>query len=232
MSLPPVHTDVLSCAPRPQSVRLVRRRTARLLTARGWHRDAVGDAELTVAELAANAVRHVPGHTFAVYLTCDDVSALIEVTDRAPHRLPRMRSSTGPEDCTGRGLRLVAATAASWGVTSQPRTAEKTVWALLTCDPDGLVDVAALWARSPRRLAAAVPHHGDRPGRRHAVATPHQPRCPTARWQGTGCAVRRLALLRHRRPLAAGCTVRNGRRPAWTHAPYRRLRPTGGRLEP
>ena len=160
----------------------MRQRTARLLTARGWHREAVGDAELTVAELAANAVRHVPGHAFEVSLTCDDVSALIEVTDRAPYRLPRLHPLVGPEECSGRGLRLVSAMAVSWGVASQPATDEKTVWALLAHRPGRPVtDVVALWARSPRRRAAAVAYAGASAEGPRVTPSPHHPRCLAAR---------------------------------------------------
>lgn len=139
MSIPPTHSDVLACPPRPASVRLARRRTAHLLLTLGWHQAAVADAELTVTELTANAVRHVPEHPFTLHVTSDGEHALIEVTDRAPHRLPRLRTAHRMEDCTGRGLRLVSATAVRWGVTAQPATAEKTVWALLSHTTAGVI---------------------------------------------------------------------------------------------
>lgn len=135
MPAPSVQTDALTYTPQPGSVRLARQRVARLLTERGWRRDAVSDAALTAAELAANALRHTPEAVFRVALAYDDGCVLIEVTDRAPQRTPRLRPA--PEtSCTGRGLHLVAALAATWGVSTDSGT-EKTVWALVTGDATG-----------------------------------------------------------------------------------------------
>ncbi|MEV5934637.1 ATP-binding SpoIIE family protein phosphatase [Streptomyces sp. NPDC052079] len=92
------------------------------------------DATLLASELVTNAVVHAGTE---VRLTCgleEDTGALVvEVTDHHPSRAPR---GSEPEASAydapeyGRGLRLVAALAESWGITYRPGT--KTVWARLS----------------------------------------------------------------------------------------------------
>jgi len=90
---------------------------------------------LVVAELAANSVVHgrVPGRDFELRLTYDRTAGLVrvEVSDTHPGR-PETPASPAqdPADAGGgRGLLLVEAVAASWGV--EERTGPgKTVWAL------------------------------------------------------------------------------------------------------
>ena len=81
-------------------------------------------AELLVSELATNAVRHV-GSDFAVSIQAAGGRIRIEVSDRGGGT-PVMRSP-GPSEPTGRGLRIVDAFAAEWGV-EHHRTGGKTVW--------------------------------------------------------------------------------------------------------
>ncbi|NBM15012.1 ATP-binding protein [Streptomyces sp. GC420] len=85
---------------------------------------------LVVAELASNAVLHglVPGRDFTLRLTHDDERCLIriEVSDTHP-ALPVRLEATDEED-RGRGLLLVDALAARWGVTDRNGPG-KTVWA-------------------------------------------------------------------------------------------------------
>lgn len=84
-----------------------------------------------VAELAANAALHgrVPGREFRLTLDADAPGVLrIEVTDARADRLPAIPRSGEPEAESGRGLFLVAALSARWGVTSGPFPT-KTVWA-------------------------------------------------------------------------------------------------------
>ncbi|MFF7527961.1 ATP-binding protein [Streptomyces bobili] len=85
---------------------------------------------LVVAELAANAVLHgrVPGRDFALSLSHDDSRGVvrIEVTDTHPARPARLTSGTDKDG--GRGLLLVDALAADWGVDDRLGPG-KTVWA-------------------------------------------------------------------------------------------------------
>ncbi|MFF8321579.1 ATP-binding protein [Streptomyces bobili] len=92
--------------------------------------EAHDDVVLVVAELAANAVLHgrVPGRDFALSLSHDDSRGVvrIEVTDTHPARPARLTSGTDEDG--GRGLLLVEALAADWGVGDRLGPG-KTVWA-------------------------------------------------------------------------------------------------------
>ncbi|MFE5629114.1 ATP-binding protein [Streptomyces sp. NPDC056543] len=107
-------------------------RLARLLAVeqlRTWGLEAIsGTAAHVVAELAANAVTHgrVPGRDFHLALTATADTLRIEVTDTRAGRLPAPRPPDGAE--SGRGLLIVEALAARWGVTPGP-VPRKTVWA-------------------------------------------------------------------------------------------------------
>ncbi|MCL3993323.1 ATP-binding protein [Streptomyces lavenduligriseus] len=90
---------------------------------------------LVVAELAANAVLHgrVPGRDFELRLSFDRAAGVVrvEVSDTHPGRPepPGPETPCGPPDAEGgRGLLLVAAVAARWGV-GERRGPGKTVWA-------------------------------------------------------------------------------------------------------
>jgi anti-sigma regulatory factor (Ser/Thr protein kinase) len=89
------------------------------------------DAAHVVAELAANAAVHgrVPGREFRLVLDAGAPGVLrVEVTDTRGERLPAIPRERGEDAESGRGLVLVAALAARWGVTSGPFP-QKTVWA-------------------------------------------------------------------------------------------------------
>lgn len=81
-------------------------------------------AELMVSELATNAVLHV--HTeFAVAIDTCGATIRIEVSDHGGGT-PAMRCP-GPDEPTGRGLRIVDMFADAWGV--EPHGPDgKTVW--------------------------------------------------------------------------------------------------------
>lgn len=87
--------------------------------------DASWATALIVTELAANAVLHARTE-FTVTLVRLADAVRIEVRDSlaAP---PRQRSHTA-EATTGRGLRLVAELARSWGTDPAPGAAGKTIW--------------------------------------------------------------------------------------------------------
>ncbi|MBW5421617.1 ATP-binding protein [Streptomyces sp. BG9H] len=105
-------------------------------------------AEAIVAELAANAATHgrVPGRDFELRLTLR-VDTLrtdtlrIEVSDTRAERMPP-RTPEPPEADgeSGRGLVIVAALAAEWGVVE--RQVGKTVWAELRWDHGAAVAVS------------------------------------------------------------------------------------------
>lgn len=112
-------------------------RLARLLAAHqltGWGHphgtEAHDTVVLVVAELAANAVLHgrVPGRDFALSLSHDESRGVIrvEASDTHPDR-PALTVAAADEE-HGRGLTLVDALAARWGVTGRTGPG-KTVWA-------------------------------------------------------------------------------------------------------
>jgi anti-sigma regulatory factor (Ser/Thr protein kinase) len=86
-------------------------------------RDGVDDCELLVSELATNAVRH--GRSmFRIGVYRRDGPIRIEVSDHND-RLP-VQGGAGPEAQSGRGLQIVDALSARWGV--RPDFEGKTVW--------------------------------------------------------------------------------------------------------
>lgn len=107
----------------------VRRRLARDLTDAGVPTAQAEDACLVLAELFGNAVRHgapLDGGVLDVDWIVDDGVVEVRVTDGG-RGVPRQRTpSRGAEG--GRGLAIVDAVAASWGV-SRPCAGGTTVWA-------------------------------------------------------------------------------------------------------
>ncbi|MFJ9840264.1 ATP-binding protein [Kitasatospora sp. NPDC101155] len=93
--------------------------------------------ELVLSELVTNAVVHarVPrGRRIAIRfeLVCDHLR--LEVHDASSER-PVIRRSTGAEDLSGRGLRLVEALSVEWGWIPRPEGIGKIIWALV--GPEG-----------------------------------------------------------------------------------------------
>ncbi len=92
----------------------------------------VGDVVVVVSELVTNAVVHA-GTDVEVEcrLEAQTGAVVVEVMDRHPSRAPRDAAVDAAYETPeyGRGLRLVAALAESWGITY--RTGAKTVWARL-----------------------------------------------------------------------------------------------------
>jgi anti-sigma regulatory factor (Ser/Thr protein kinase) len=110
-------------------------RLARLLTERQLDEWGVPfeEAAQVVAELASNAVLHgrVRGRDFRLALALhDDGTVRIEVTDARGDRVPCVPDPVAEGAEGGRGLRIVSAYAACWGVAQAPAGA-KTVWAEL-----------------------------------------------------------------------------------------------------
>ncbi|MFF7239107.1 SpoIIE family protein phosphatase [Streptomyces collinus] len=124
----------------------------------------VDDAMAVVSELVTNAVVHA-GTEVEVDWRLEPAGAfVVEVSDRHPARAPRDPApGEAPYETAdhGRGLRLVATLAESWGVTY--RAGGKTVWARLPpggrADPDGpgpghILETAEALAPQPQRPGA------------------------------------------------------------------------------
>jgi anti-sigma regulatory factor (Ser/Thr protein kinase) len=119
--------DRLTYTPNPRSVSLARRRSARLVGEWG-HPALAGDVGLVVSEMASNALLHgaVQGRLFRVHLKLLTSTLRIEVTDPRGECLP-VRRTPADDDQFGRGLTLIGALTARWGV--EPCVVGKTVWA-------------------------------------------------------------------------------------------------------
>jgi anti-sigma regulatory factor (Ser/Thr protein kinase) len=122
-----IHEDRLTYTPSARSVSLARRRSARLVHEWG-HPGIAGDVGLVVSEMASNALLHgfVQGRLFRVHLTLTKSALRVEVTDARGECLPVQRIPAG-DDQSGRGLALIDAFAARWGV--EACVVGKTVWA-------------------------------------------------------------------------------------------------------
>ncbi|MGW1807185.1 ATP-binding protein [Streptomyces sp. NPDC002078] len=121
----------------PQSGEEARRLVRVALAAWGLRHVDVDAAELVVAELVANAVRHAAGHALRILVDRPDPGHVyIAVVDRAPRRLPALRTA-GPHETGGRGLLLVDAHALRWGwdILGGLSPWGKRVWALLETRP-------------------------------------------------------------------------------------------------
>jgi len=100
----------------------------------------VGEAvAVMVSELAANAVRHTASD-FTVGIERNESEIRIAVSDSGSGS-PTVRAPKQTEP-SGRGLQLVSALAAEWGVISSPAAAGKTVWFTIGAQPQ--VDAAPL----------------------------------------------------------------------------------------
>jgi anti-sigma regulatory factor (Ser/Thr protein kinase) len=118
-------TDVLSLDAVPESPRLARRFVTERL--HRWHYDPlVSTAALVTSEIVTNAVVHARSR---LVLGVEDQGdgVLLTVEDPEP-TLPVPRDAT-PDDTGGRGLAIVAALAAEWGIELVP--GGKRVWCRL-----------------------------------------------------------------------------------------------------
>lgn len=103
------------------------RNFARRAVARLTCPECTDDALLVVSELVTNAIR-AGAQRIGVDISRDGRLLSIRVTDDGDG-WPRMHRP-GPNTAHGRGLVLVSAIAADWGV--EPRKAGKEVWAALS----------------------------------------------------------------------------------------------------
>ncbi|GAA2885305.1 ATP-binding protein [Streptomyces mexicanus] len=117
-----------------RGARLARRLAAHRLDLWGvpYGSTASDTVVLVVAELAANAVLHgrVPGRDFELRLRLDHArgAVRVEVADTHPGRPEPAHQRAAAEAEGGRGLLLVEALAARWGVAERTGPG-KTVWA-------------------------------------------------------------------------------------------------------
>ncbi|MCF6524841.1 ATP-binding protein [Streptomyces sp. JJ36] len=117
----------------PSALAELRRRVGSLLALWGLSRATADTARLCVSELVTNVVRHVgEGVPITLRVAMTDGRPRLELTDPDPRALPTLLSATG-EDETGRGLALLDAFAARWGVTQHAHA--KTTWCELDAEP-------------------------------------------------------------------------------------------------
>lgn len=89
------------------------------------HARVLDEAELLVSELVTNAVLH-GAPPITVRVECDNSHNLrVAVTDRNPE--PAVPREAGPQDESGRGIRLVDVISDRWGVRARPDEG-KDVW--------------------------------------------------------------------------------------------------------
>ncbi|MEU3653141.1 ATP-binding protein [Streptomyces sp. NPDC014735] len=111
------------------AVPAARHHAASVLTA--WRLGGlVDETALIVSELSTNVVTHAKGtgDYFELALRRRSSTLVLEVSDSYQWRMPELRAPS-LDDLSGRGLVIVDALAAKWGV--RPRDPGKTVWAHL-----------------------------------------------------------------------------------------------------
>ncbi|WLW55062.1 ATP-binding SpoIIE family protein phosphatase [Streptomyces sp. YU58] len=127
----------------------------------------LGDGLVVLSELVTNAVVHAGTDVEVDCRLEPDTGALVvEVLDHHPSRAPRDTAVEPSYEIPevpeyGRGLRLVAALAESWGITF--RTGAKTVWARLPAQAEATADAREAYARE-RELRVAEILAPDPPG--------------------------------------------------------------------
>jgi anti-sigma regulatory factor (Ser/Thr protein kinase) len=130
----------------------VRRRLVDDLSDHGVARDVIEDAALLVSEMVGNAVRYaypLPGNVLVASWECTGSRLLLRVTDGGGRNQPRVRDA-GPFDTRGRGLAIIDAVAAAWGVKR---------------GGNGLGSSCTVWAELPTDRGRGHPVDGWRAGR-------------------------------------------------------------------
>jgi anti-sigma regulatory factor (Ser/Thr protein kinase) len=128
----------------PHAPGTARRAVTAVLAGWGFHDDCwLDSAAVVVSELVTNAVRH-GGGCVELRVECHERRVTLSVADGSSV-VPRRRD---PDDQGGRGLALIEAMAAGWGV--QDHQGGKRVWVEL----DPCPGVALLEFTSARRGAA------------------------------------------------------------------------------
>jgi len=100
---------------------------------RAWDLPVDDDlAVLLTSELVTNAIRHAPGQTITLDISCSREQLLVGVHDTS--QAAPVRRDVPPDAETGRGLMLIATLATGWGVSPDP--AGKAVYFTLAFQPD------------------------------------------------------------------------------------------------
>ncbi|MDT0269785.1 ATP-binding protein [Streptomyces sp. DSM 44915] len=121
---------------RDASVATARRRVRHQLYGWGLPSTTCDNAQLIVSELVTNAILHTQSSQVRCLLWSRGQTLRIEVADEGPGLVRRPPSSAPAEAEHGRGLLLLDALAARWGVISPDHWAGCTIWAELTAGPD------------------------------------------------------------------------------------------------
>lgn len=116
---------------RDTSVAAARRRVRHQLYGWGLPSTTCDNAQLIVSELVTNAVLHTQSSQVRCLLWSSGQVLRIEVADEGPGLVPRRPCPTDAEAENGRGLLLLDALAARWGVISPDHRSGCTVWAEL-----------------------------------------------------------------------------------------------------
>lgn len=116
----------------PASVAAARTSVREMLAARGISGDAEDIAVMVTSELVTNALAHSGSERIVcrLHIAADRIRVEVEDQNRGAS-LPEPRQAA-PDDQGGRGLFLVEALSADWGVALTPRRSGRTVWAELT----------------------------------------------------------------------------------------------------
>jgi two-component sensor histidine kinase len=163
-----------------------------VLDALGTMDPALADAiAVMVSELTANAVRHAASH-FTVSVDRTPVQIRVSVHDNGDG-LPVVRAPE-PVEPTGRGLRIVQALAADWGVLPAEGGQGKTVWFTVAAELEHTVE------RVSRERAGEGANLVER---RDVTSSPrHEP--PRSNGPGRGFVCRARRLPRRRRATVVG----------------------------
>lgn len=116
------------------SVAEARRRVRTRLREWGVDDEVVADAEILVSELFTNALRHTSSEGVACGLRVTGRVVRVEVTDQGSSPTEPRPRTAGFDEEGGRGLLLVGALAAGWGVRPAGVGHGRTVWAELSGD--------------------------------------------------------------------------------------------------
>ncbi len=117
------------------------------------------DAALVLSEMVGNAVRYarpLPGNVLLASWEHAEGRLLLRVTDGGGRQRPQVRDA-GPSDTRGRGLAIVDAVAAAWGVQRRGGAGpgrSSTLWAELSTGPAGKRSAGAVEAESGGRRSS------------------------------------------------------------------------------
>ncbi|MFE4664868.1 ATP-binding protein [Streptomyces sp. NPDC056716] len=178
-------SDAFALPAAPASVGAARRRVRAVLD--GWQlaEETRDDAVVVTSELVTNAVTHSASEYVICRLRRTPQLLRIEVEDQnrgAARPTPRR---SGPDDQSGRGLLLVAAVSADWGVEVAPDRTGRIVWAELPTTATPFPAPAPPPPPTPapatdgtRDVVRRDPHQPDHPHDSHQPYEPHPPAPP------------------------------------------------------